>query len=225
MPQAVLPAFRKLVIDIFLGSPRPTNLYIGLAIGVPVDMISLVEVSAFDTSTRATGYARQTVPVTSITNPGAAASALILPTVNFPAFTQVPTPATNQATHWFLCDSLTGAAGKLYAYGPLNPAVVTGVLAAAGAVGQTVISMATATAASLCPNDYLSIGTSCAGDLDLLQVASIGAASGGNTPVTISVRLGYVHPIGTPFNRDGATRVYAISFVETVNATLSLSQG
>ena len=224
MPQAVLPAFRKLVVDVFLSATRPTNLYMGLSVGAPLDMTSLVEVSAFDSSSRSTGYARQTVALSSITNPGTAASALILPTVNFPAFTQVPTTATNQATHWFLCDALTGTAGKLYAYGPLNPAIVTGVLAAAAA-GQSVISMANSTASSLCPKDFLYIGTVCGGDQELLQVVSIGTAAGANTPVTISYSLGYVHALGTAFNRDGATRVYGIGFVETVNATVSLGQG
>lgn len=225
MPQAVLPAFRKLVVDVFLSATRPVNLYMGLSVGAPVDMISLVEVSAFDVSSRPTGYARQTITLSSITNPGAAASALILPTVSFPAFTQVPIPATNQATHWFVCDALTGTAGKLYAYGPLNPAVVTGVLAAAATTGQTVISMATSTASSLSAKDFLYIGTVCGGDLELLQVVSIGTASGANTPVTISYSLGYVHAIGTAFNRDGATRVYAIGFSETVNASIGLVQG
>ena len=225
MPQAVLPAFRKLVVDVFLSATRPANLYMGLSVGAPADMLSLVEVSAFDSSSRSTGYARQTVALSSITNPGAAASALILPTVIFPAFTQVPTTATNQATHWFVCDALTGTAGKLYAYGPLNPAIVAGVLAAAGARGQSVISMANGTASSLSPQDFLYIGTVCGADQELLQVVSIGTAVGANTPVTISYSLGYVHAIGTAFNRDGATRVYGIGFVETVNATISLGQG
>ena len=224
MPQAVLPAFRKLIIDVFLGGTAPTNLYMGLSVGVPADMATVVEVSAFDPY-RPTGYARQTVALTSITNPGTTASALILPTATFPTFTQVPTAATNQATHWFLCDALTGATGKLYAYGPLNPAVVIGALAAAASPGAAVLLMATATGSSLSPGDFLYIGTACAGNLELLQVVSIGTASGGNTPVTIKYSVRYVHPIGAPFNRDGATRVYGIGSVETVNATLVLGQG
>lgn len=225
MPQAVLPAFRKLIVDVFLSATRPTNVYMGLSVGPPADMVTMTEVSTLDSSSRSTGYARQTIAVSAITNPGTTASTMVLPTVTFPAFTQVPTTATNKATHWFLCNAVSGTGGSLYTYGPLNPAVVTGVLAAAAAASQKIVSMATATAGNFCAGDYIAIGTACGGDAELLIIASFGTASGGNMPVTMVNNLVYPHLISTAFNRDGATRVYVIGFVETVTATIGLGQG
>jgi hypothetical protein len=227
MPQIIYKDFKNLLFDLFIGTgTRPVTIYMGLRTdgpGAANTLASVSEIGSFASDgVTSSGYVRKPLTTSAMTrSTSGAISTLSMAQVTFPSFTAIPNP--NSATHWFLCSALSGTTGSLYASGPLNPAVVTGLLSAAAAAGQPVLSMPTSIATSLLVYDYLNLGSACANNAEIVQIASFGTASGSNTPVTLVQNLVYLHPSGESFNRDGSLRVYPIGYVEKVTASLQLN--